>query len=316
MFIPQKLKHGGTVVFFITITVYVLAGIGCAPTDQVTRVEQNQSQLEYRLNQMQTDIDNIKKQNYAGLVARLDQIKAQISELNGRLEKQEYLQSNTDKKIAELNRVLSIQSRRINDLVSDLHRVAKKAGVKNLASHQIATYPETAASNTTGTKPYSASSLQPAQPTAIATATQPTPPLPSAAQPVISTPEQEYKKAFQLFSSGKYEESRKAFEEFLNKYPDTKLAGNAQFWIGECYYKEKKFQKAIDAYQTVLDKYPNGNKVKDSLLKQGMAFARIGDTTAARILFSRLIKNFPDSNQAMIAKKKMEKLSREVQKSN
>ncbi len=302
-------------VLFLFITL-VLAG--CAPTDQVTRVEQNQSQLEYRLNQMQSDINNIKKQNYAALVARLDQIKAQISELNGRLEKQEYLQSNTDKKIAELNRYLEVQSERINSLVSDMQKIATKAGVKNLASRPLPPYPVSTQPGETTVVGNSFSGSQQAQQSATTTtptttASQPPAPGPP---PAILTPENEYKKAFQLFSSGKYEEARNAFERFLEKYPNSKLAGNAQFWIGECYYKQKKFQEAINAYQVVLDEYPNSNKIKDSMLKQGMAFARTGDTTAARILFSRLIKNFPDSNQAMIAKKKLEKLSRASHGSN
>ncbi|RLA98098.1 MAG: tol-pal system protein YbgF [Deltaproteobacteria bacterium] len=299
--------------FFIAIIIASFLVSACAPTEQVTRVEQNQSQLEYRLNQIQTDINNIKKQNYAALVAKMDQIKVQMSELNGRLEKQEYLQSNTDKKIAELERYLKIQSERINDLITDVQRVARKSGVKNLASRPLPPWPETATPTATSVLPYAISTEPTSQPeagtsTVTAPAASPAPPVSTA--PAVLTPEQEYKRAFQLFNNGKYEEARQAFEEFLKKYPDSKLAGNAQFWIGECYYKQKNYQEAINAYQIVLDKYPNGNKIKDSMLKQGMAFANIGDTTAARILFSRLIKNFPDSNQAMIAKKKMEKLAK------
>ncbi len=313
MSIGRKINESVPAVILGLIVVCTLATLGCAPTDQVTRVEQNQSQLEYRLSQMQTDINNIKKQNYAALVAKMDQIKVQISELNGRLEKQEYLQSQNDKKIEELNRYIAIQSQRINDIVSDLHRIARKVGVKNLASRPVTGYQEKPASG----KPFSTMPQVPApqatQSLPISATPQSASSAPTTGKPAVSTPELEYKHAFQLFSSGKYEEARKAFEAFMNKYPDSKLAGNAQFWIGECYYKQKKYQEAIDAYQTVLDKYSNGNKVKDSMLKQGMAFARIGDTTAARILFSRLIKNFPDSNQAMIARKKLEKLSGKTQ---
>lgn len=301
----------------ITLLVLMIIG-GCAPTEQVTRVEQNQSQLEYKVSQMQADINNLKKQNYAALAAKLDQIKVQMAKLNGRLEKQEYLQANTKKRMEELNRYLSVQSERINSLVSDVYTIAKKVGIKNLASRPMAIQSETATIPLAQRSPSTSQQTLPAAsiPTTTAasevarsSATQATP-------PSVLTPEQVYKRAFQLFNKRKYEESRKAFEEFLKKYPESKLAGNAQFWIGECYYKEKKFQEAINAYQTVLDKYPNGNKIKDSMLKQGMAFARTGDTTAAMILFSRLIKNFPDSNQAMIAKKQMEKLTSGTQSSN
>ncbi len=313
----QRNFHNMVLLFTLLVS---MAISGCAPTDQVTRVEQNQSQLEYKLNQMQTDINNLKKQNFAALAAKLDQIKVQMTQLNGRLEKQEYLQANTDKKVEELNRYLRIQSERINSLVSDVHAIAKKAGVRNLASKPLPAQLETGASYQAVAPSYAGYSPGESKPEVPSQTSQspkvtasPSTPSPT---PIVLTPEQEYKKAFQLFNSGKYEDSRLAFKKFLERYPESKLAGNAQFWIGECYYKEKKYQKAINAYQTVLDKYPNGNKIKDSMLKQGMAFARIGDTTAARILFSRLIKNFPDSNQAMIAKKQMEKLAGGTKTSN
>ncbi|MBW2198143.1 MAG: tetratricopeptide repeat protein, partial [Deltaproteobacteria bacterium] len=89
----------------------------------------------------------------------------------------------------------------------------------------------------------------------------------------------------------------------------SKNADNAQFWIGEIYYHEKWYEKAILEYQKVIEKYPKGNKVQASLLKQGFAFLNLGDKSNARLILSELIKKYPKSNEAKIAKRKLKGLA-------
>ncbi|MCP4371246.1 MAG: tol-pal system protein YbgF, partial [Deltaproteobacteria bacterium] len=93
--------------------------------------------------------------------------------------------------------------------------------------------------------------------------------------------------------------------ELLDRYPKSKSADNAQFWIGEIYYREKWYEKAILEYQKVIENYPKGNKDQASLLKQGFAFYNLKDKPNSRLIFKELIKKFPGSNEAKIAKKKL-----------
>ena len=58
----------------------------------------------------------------------------------------------------------------------------------------------------------------------------------------------------------------------MEKYPKSNSADNAQFWIGEIYYREKWYEKAILEYQKVIENYPQGNKISAALLKQGLHF--------------------------------------------
>lgn len=84
------------------------------------------------------------------------------------------------------------------------------------------------------------------------------------------TKESLYNAAYELFKEPeKCEKSREAFESFLKQYPDTEFSDNAQFWIGECYYFEKKYEKAIVEYEKVVKSFPDGNRVPHALLKQG-----------------------------------------------
>jgi len=115
-----------------------------------------------------------------------------------------------------------------------------------------------------------------------------------------------YAKGKQLFDTEDYSGARSAFESLLKKFPQSDQADNAQFWIGETYYRENWFEKAILEYQKVIENYPKGNKVPAALLKQGMAFTELGDKENARLIFKELIDRFPRSTEAKIAAQKLQ----------
>ncbi len=115
-----------------------------------------------------------------------------------------------------------------------------------------------------------------------------------------------YKDAYETFQKGNLEGARRKFEAFLKQYPNTELSDNAQFWIGETYYLKKDFEKAILEYEKTIVKYPEGDKVPPALFKQALSFLELGDKTNARNLFKRVIERYPHSEQAEMAKKRLE----------
>jgi len=108
-----------------------------------------------------------------------------------------------------------------------------------------------------------------------------------------------------LYRKEKYEEAIVGFKNFLRKYPKSKLADNAAFWIGESYMALKQYEQAILAFQKVMKKYPRGNKVPNALLRQALAFYELNDKTSAKLLLKKLIKKYPKSNEAKIARNKL-----------
>jgi tol-pal system protein YbgF len=115
-----------------------------------------------------------------------------------------------------------------------------------------------------------------------------------------------YKDAYETFQKGNLEGARRKFEAFLKQYPNTELSDNAQFWIGETYYLKKDFEKAILEYEKAIVKYPEGDKIPAALFKQALAFLELGDKTNARNLLKRVIERYPHSEQAEMAKKRLE----------
>jgi tol-pal system protein YbgF len=126
--------------------------------------------------------------------------------------------------------------------------------------------------------------------------------------PGLTSQQNAYEKGLQLFQKGRYSEARQSFQQYIAANPDSNLADNGLYWIGECYFEEQRYSEAIDAYQRLLDQYPQGNKAPYGMLRQGDAFERLGDQTAARILYKRIVSKYPNTPQAQIAQRKLEQL--------
>ena len=123
------------------------------------------------------------------------------------------------------------------------------------------------------------------------------------------TDQESYVAAKQAFDQGDFKTARSGFEVIIKDFPKSEHADNAQFWIGEIYYREKWYEKAILEYQKVIENYPKGNKVPASLLKQGFAFLSLGDKANARLILNELAKKYPKTNEGKIAAQKLKEIS-------
>ena len=117
-----------------------------------------------------------------------------------------------------------------------------------------------------------------------------------------------YASAKQAFDRGNLEVAREGFQKIIKQYPKSEHADNAQFWIGETYYREKWYEKAILEYQKVIEKYPKSKKVSACLLKQGFAFLDLGEKENGRLFLNELIAKHPKSNEANTARQKLKVL--------
>lgn len=119
------------------------------------------------------------------------------------------------------------------------------------------------------------------------------------------TPESAYRTALDRYKGGETAEARAMLSEFLKKNPDHDLAANAQYWIGETWFSEKNFEQAILAFQDVIKNYPGKEKIPAAMLKQGMSFAELGDVKSARFIYTKLVEDFPKSEEAKKAAEKL-----------
>lgn len=119
-----------------------------------------------------------------------------------------------------------------------------------------------------------------------------------------------YDDAYAVFKRGDYSSARKKFTKFLTAFPQSMFRVNALFWIAECSYKEKQYEEAIIKYDQIITKYPHNLKIPSALLKQGFSFLMLGDKTDGKIILKKVIADYPDSDQAEIARRKLKVLGK------
>ncbi len=127
-------------------------------------------------------------------------------------------------------------------------------------------------------------------------------------KPMMANPQAMYDKGYAKYSAGDFEGARGAFDEFLKKFPSSKLVPNALYWKGETYYSQKNYPQAILTFKEVTGRYPQHSKSSAALLKIGMSYDRVGDQDNAIFYLRALVEDFPKSSPASIAHKELSRL--------
>jgi len=117
----------------------------------------------------------------------------------------------------------------------------------------------------------------------------------------------DYESAWRSFEKKDYQIAVSRFREFVKKNPKSRLAAAALFWLGESHFALKEFDKAIVAYDEVR-RYPQTDKVAAALLRQGFAFAELGEKLNARLVLQELVEKYPQSAEAPRAKHRLKAL--------
>ena len=260
--------------------------LGCAGQQDVLTLDNRLAAIEQWSRQSDSRLDgNIKegrnlRERAAGQNALIDQLKGEIRVLRGKLEETEYLLKQKIKAFEGSKGKQKKQLDRIEQMISSTKdRIIHIEQYLNLETKE--------------------SELK------LEKGPQTTSDIPSKTE---LSADKIYKSAKQAFAQSDFETAREEFQQLLQLYPKSPQADNAQFWLGETYYREKWYEKAILEYQKVIEKYPKGNKVPASLLKQGFAFSSLGDKANTRLILTELVKKYPKSNEAKIAKQKLKRL--------
>lgn len=131
------------------------------------------------------------------------------------------------------------------------------------------------------------------------------PPMAGAAEnsaPVTqTTPRSIYDAAYQDLTRGNHGLALMGFQEVLTQFPDSELADNAQYWIGETYYDQADYERALEEFRKVQANFPTGDKVPAALLKTGFSLQALGQKQDACESYRALVDRFPGSEEARLA---------------
>ena len=120
-----------------------------------------------------------------------------------------------------------------------------------------------------------------------------------------------YQAAFDLLKNTQIDQAIAAFQNFLNTYPNSQLADNAQYWLGEAYYVNKAYPDALVAFQKVVENYPGSRKLPDAQVKIGYCDYELKQFPAARDALAQVVAKYPDAPAAKLAQARLEKMSSE-----
>lgn len=118
-----------------------------------------------------------------------------------------------------------------------------------------------------------------------------------------------YNMAYNDYLKGNFDLAVEGFKMYKDQFSDSPLADNALYWIGECYYSQRKFEDAIDMFNELILAYPQGDKIAAAFLKKGMSFAETGRKEEAMAAYKLLITKFPVEEETRIAQQKIKELA-------
>jgi tol-pal system protein YbgF len=218
-----------------------------------------------------------------GMVNQVQQLQQQVQQLQGQIEElQHQVQEAQDKNKAQYV-----------DLDSRIGRFEKSGGpAANIPPPQANTPPPPADNG----KAQANASQQPA-----AAASSGGNANPAGAQAA-------YDAAFGAIRGGDYVKASRGFRDFLQQYPDSNLAPNAYYWLGESYYATSNYPVALEAFQRLINQYPQSEKAPDALLKLGYTQLELKQNDAGKATLKSVATKYPGSKAAGLAQERLRRL--------
>jgi tol-pal system protein YbgF len=114
------------------------------------------------------------------------------------------------------------------------------------------------------------------------------------------------------YFSGSYASAVSGFDSLLRTFPTSEAAAEAQFMLGETYSQQKRYPEAVNAYTAAIQKFPRSMWVPEAYYKRGKAQESLGTPEAARASYEQLLKTYPDTPSAGLAKQALDRLGRQA----
>lgn len=121
-------------------------------------------------------------------------------------------------------------------------------------------------------------------------------------------PDALYLKGLESFKANNMAAARTSLAQFVEQHQSHELVPNARYWIGETYYGEKNYEQAILEFQEVIKLYPKKDKAPAAMLKQALSFKALKDVKSSRYVLSRLVQDYPKSDEAKKARALLKEL--------
>ena len=259
--------------------------------------------IQDRILKLEQQSNNSNSGNTADLVIQLQQLQQQVAQLQGTIEEQNFqinelkerqkvLYVDIDSRLAALEtHTMSQNTNNNNNLVVDsaINDTPVKTQTVTLADPLVRETVDAQLSTNTLSQPNISSSTD-------------------ANDPAVDLL---YQTAFNQLKSGRFNESARLFEDFIQKYPNHELTDNSYYWLGESYYVTRNYPLALSAFQSLENKFPLSSKLADSLLKIGYTYHELEDYQQAAQALNKVVNSFPNESVARLAQNRLNLLKRD-----
>lgn len=247
---------------------------------------QSLSSLQNDINILREDVLSLQRQNYrdnaenpqksSDVQVRLGQLEEQVRSLTGKVEELEYRIKTFDDKVALINKDIDVRFKMLEG------KTVEGMGEINVAPSAKFNAPQAvdAPKSVTGDV-VKGDTLEPIGSKEVA---------------------EIYQTGLNALKANDFIISEQNFMKIVNQNPNDKLAGNAQYWLGEVYYAKKDYAKAAVAFAKGYKTYKDGAKGADSLFKLGMSMKSLKQNTDACAAFSSLKTEFPKASAELLKK--------------
>lgn len=279
-----------------------------------------------------SSVDLMQKQQ-AGIGVTLDQVNAELLQIKSELDESQHrhrsLQAENMRLKEEItNRFVTVENqtstlyqqvdqmdRNVNEIDRGLQgiktsRIQEATAKADAAARAAARANEQAELARKKSEPHEITPLKIKKTSTSGEGEKTTPEAVTTTPKATSVEQQAYDKALSSFKAKKYKKAYALFSDFIEKHSKSKLAVNAQFWSGDCLYNQKEYALAILEYQNVIADHPHHVKAPAALYKQALSFEKLQDTETAKIVYKKIVIEYPGSEQGGKAKDRLKKLGK------
>ena len=114
--------------------------------------------------------------------------------------------------------------------------------------------------------------------------------------------------ALATLRKGEFAFAQTAFLEFFKRYPETGYRPSALFWLANAQYALRSYREAITNFKSVVALAPDHMRAPEAALSIANCQIELKDMVAARKTLTDLIKVYPQSEAASVAKDRLTKL--------
>ncbi|HET7706296.1 MAG TPA: tol-pal system protein YbgF [Thermoanaerobaculia bacterium] len=267
--------------FLPLVTLFALLG-GCASTGDVARLQNQVAELQEELAGLKrTTAAKEEVQNVNQRIAeQTEQLLRSSATLVSKVDQMEERIQNTHGTIEQTNYRIDRMAQQMTQFQRDLELLGAR--------------------------------VQPAAPGSPSSEITVPAPGPVVAAVPAENPVDVYQAAYRDYQRGNFDLAISGFRDFITQSPNSDLADNAAYWIGESLFSQQKYPEAIAQFDSVVTQYPRSDKVPGALLKKGFSYLNINERAQGIVQLQYVVHEHPNAPEAALARQRLRQLGIET----